>query len=103
MSEAASYDLRVHPRARAELRQFDGHVVDALTDELVEVAQERQPSSHPSVKHVEGSTDFLRVKVDGVRAICRLHKPEFRVLLVDKRRAVYDRLDVAAERSEVVG
>jgi len=101
MSEIApSYDLTVHPRAQAELDALHPDVADDLRERLREAARSEQPSELACIKHVQGEPGLLRVRGDGVRAICALDKPELRVGLVGKRRTVYDRLDVAVARLE---
>lgn len=103
MSQPA-YRIRVHVRPQHELdRLREDHgpdVVDELTDRIAVASEHRQPSTAQKVKHAQGFDDLLIARGDGVRAVCRLAKPEFQVLLVDKRRTVYDRLDVAAQRAE---
>ena len=96
----ASYHVVTDPAAQRELdalaREFD---TDGLRERIFEAATHRQPKTHPSVEALAGYPHLLKVRGDGIRAICELDKPEFRVLLVDKRRVVYDRLDVADARA----
>lgn len=99
MSEA-SHLVVIHRAADRELdalsQEFD---TDDLEQRIRDAAANRQPKTHPCVEPLAGRPDLLKVKGVGLRAICELDKPEFRVLLVDKRTRVYDRIDVAAERS----
>lgn len=102
MSETAGYDLRVHPRADAELDTFHPDVASDVKAKLDHAARTRQPSSLGCIKHLKGGDGLLSVHGDGVRVICELRTPIFAVLLAGKRRTVYDRLDVAGDRAEEV-
>ncbi len=102
MSEAASHEVRVHPRAAAELEGFHPDVEADVKAKLREASRTRQPSSLGCIKHLKGGDGLLRVRGDGVRVICKLQTPVFGVLLAGKRRTVYDNLSVATRRARVV-
>jgi len=99
MSEA-TYQVLVTPGADRELdalsQEFD---TDGLETRIRDAAACRQPKNHSCVDTVVGRPGLLKVRGVGLRAICELDPPEFRVLLVDKRKRVYDRLDTAEERA----
>lgn len=100
MSEA-SHRVMIHENAQRELdalaRDYD---VEDLTGRIKDAAACRQPKTHPTVSALSGYPGMVYVKGDGLRAICELVKPEFRVLLVDKRRVVYDRIETAVRRAD---
>lgn len=104
MSDAArggtpSHNVQVHNGADRELNNLRGQCdIEDLEKRLEAVARERQPKNHPTVEPVEGDDRLIRVRGDGVRAVCSLAKPYLLVLLVGKRRTVYDRLSVAQAR-----
>lgn len=102
MSEAA-YQVTAHPRAKAELDGINPDAAALIRRYIREASRMAKPTDHRKVDQLTGFDDLLKVKIRGYRAICRLDKPEFRLLLVDKRRVVYDRLDVAEERGGVDG
>lgn len=99
MSEAA-YLITIDPAAKRELDKVKADVADKLTERISEASERRQPTSHPKVKHLSGGDGLFRVRAEGYRAICQLEKPELQVLLVGKRRTVYDRLHVAKRRAK---
>lgn len=101
MSEA-SYLVRFHRAAERELDGLEAPGAEDLHDRIYQASKCREPTSHRKVKHLEGGHGLVAVRAEGCRAICELVSPEFRVLLVDKRRTVYDRIDVAIQRGENV-
>ena len=96
--DSVGYSVVIHRRALDELQAFDSDVGHDLRERVLDAATERQPKSHPCVEQIESYEPLLRVKGDGVRAIVALDPPTLLVLLVDTRRVVYDRLDVALAR-----
>lgn len=102
MSETTSYDVTLHPGARRELEALSRTVREQLVERIEAASEYRKPTDHPKVEPLSG-VDFVRIRYDIYRAVCELASPEFRVLLVDKRRVVYDRLDVAERRAQAGG
>lgn len=97
---APSYDVEVHRRAQHELDALHDARRRELVTRVTEASQLKSPTRHACVDALRGYDGLLKVRVEGYRAICVLDSPVFRVLLVDKRKRVYDRLDVAIERRE---
>lgn len=93
MSDAApSHDLQAHNGAEREMNNLRGEAeIEDLEKRLEAVARERQPKNHPTVEPVEGDDRLIRVRGDGVRALCALAKPTLLVLSVGKRAGFYDR------------
>lgn len=89
----AQYDTVIHTTAKRELEQLDADARDRLTEAVVDVAGERQPSSHEKARQLEGLSGLLRVRAGTYRAIVSLHPPELRVLRVGHRSDVYDVID----------
>lgn len=98
-ADPPAHDIHVHKRAMAELEQLRGEFdIGDLEARIRAAAREREPRKHPTVDGLEGDDRLLKVRGDGVRAVCSLVSPYLLVLLVDKRRRVYDRLPVALAR-----
>lgn len=94
------YEIDIHQSARRELNALDETDRERLTDALLSVAETREPTSHDSVRPLQGQPDAFRVRVGSVRAVCRLVKPSLRVLLIGDRKNVYDSIDeTIAERT----
>jgi len=92
------YETVVHTAAERELAQLDSDARDRLTDTIVDVAGERQPTSHAKVTQIEGKRGLLRLRVGDVRAILTLDKPELRVLSAGHRSSIYDVIDDINDR-----
>lgn len=84
-----TYTLKLHTRASDELDTIPTTARDRLTDTLVDVAATRSPSTHESVKHMDGPVDLMRVRVGEYRAVIALEKPNLLVLRVGHRGTVY--------------
>ena len=97
------YDLEIHRTAKRELDALAAEDRDRLTDTLSEVAATRQPTTHDSVRQLEGQDGLFRVRVGRVRAICTLSKPQVLILKVDYRDTVYDGIDEVHERLPAAG
>lgn len=93
-----SYDIQVHRRARDELNKLPDHPAEQLRQRITAASKQPEPSNHPKVQHLGHGEGLLGVRAEGARAIIRVEKPDLLVLLVDKRRRVYDRIDVAQDR-----
>jgi len=94
----ASYQITLHPTAKRELNTLTSNERDRLTDALTDVAGEREPTSHPKTKSLEGQPGLFRVRVGDVRAVCTLQKPELRILRVGYRSDVYEIIDEIDDR-----
>lgn len=100
MSEASpAWNDAIHTRAQAELSKLHPESEDELLRMVSEACKHRNPADHPRCDYLQGYDDLMKVRIEGYRAICTLQPPMFLVLLVDKRRTVYDRLDVAVKRA----
>lgn len=93
-----SYETAIHQSAKRELDALPDAERDRLTDEIVEVAQHRQPTDHPSVGVLAGQDGLYRLRVGDLRAVLELSKPTLCVLGVGKRKRVYDVIDELDER-----
>lgn len=103
MSEA-SYRVHPHPGATRELKDLSpAHDIRGLRDRIEKAAERRQPSSHPEAKLLKNGGGFFRIRCRDLRAVCVLDSPDLLVLLVDERKSVYDRLDVAEQRARDLG
>lgn len=100
MASETAYAVYIHRRAEAELDALaDEHDVDDPKERIFDAAACRQPKTHPCVEELAGFPGYLRIDGDGIRAICVHADNEVRVLLVDKRRVVYRRLETAVRRA----
>lgn len=98
-ADSVGYRVMIHQGALRELQTIDPEVARDLRERVLDAATHRQPKTLPCVGQLAGYPHLLKVRGDGVRAICRLVEPELQVLLVGKRRTVYERLDVAERRA----
>lgn len=102
MSET-SYRVRYHRAADRELdalsQEFD---TEDLEKRIEGAATHRQPKTHTCCEPLAGFPDLLKVRGVGLRAICILDSPTFWTVLVDQRKRVYDRLDIAEDRAAEV-
>jgi len=97
----AEYTVQIHVRAQKELRKAHDHASDIIVDTLKTAAERRSPTRHPNIDSLEADeADLLSVHADEYRAIVAFEKPTLYVLLIERRRRVYDRLDTAVERLE---
>lgn len=96
----SSYRVVAHQSALRELHDAPSSVRSKLRDKAYQAAKRPQPSTHPSLSIMRGTDGIIRIKHGDYRALCDLSSPEFRVLLVDHREYVYDRLHEAQERRE---
>ena len=92
------YQIKLHPTAKRELESLSDSTQATLTDRLSEVSKQEQPTSHPKAKHLRGQDDLFRVRGAGARAVCRLDKPDLRILKVGKRNGVYRDVDDLDDR-----
>ena len=93
-----SYHVTLHPTAKRELNDLPDSTRTELRDRLTDAAERREPSAHPSAKHLTGTDGLFRIRAEDTRAICRLEKPELQVLRVGKRSEVYDIIDDIDDR-----
>lgn len=93
-----SYDLQIHTTAKRELDSLPHAERERLTDTIVDVAECRKISSHPSVRMLEGQDGLYRVRTGDLRAVLELDKPCLRVLRVGRRANVYDVIDELDDR-----
>jgi len=92
------YQPTLHPTAERELNELNPTDRNRLTDALTDVAETREPTSHPKTKSLEGQPGLFRVRVGDVRAVCTLSKPELRILRVGYRSDVYEIIDEIDDR-----
>lgn len=93
-----SYQIELHPTASKELHNLTESRREQLTDTLIELSEQREPTQHPRVKHLEGHAGLFRVRCGSVRAICELQKPNLRILRIGTRDTVYEIIDDIDER-----
>jgi len=94
-----SYDIEMHAECKQTLDQLNHDLKDRITDTLVEMSENRQPSSHNAVDSL-GGWDFYKVRVKNHRILVERVGRKLRVVMLDKRSRVYDRLDTAAQRAQ---
>jgi len=87
------YDPLIEVSAERDLYALPSEERDALRSVLKDVAERKEPSSHPKTKSLEGQPGLFRVRVGDVRAICALQKPRLYILKVGKRNGVYESVD----------
>jgi len=92
------YNLEIHTTAKRELQTLDSALRERLTETLVEVAHEREPTKHPDAKMLEGQPGLFRVRVGDARAVLELQKPNLRVLRCGRRNNVYEKIDEINDR-----
>jgi len=88
-----SYKPVLHPSAEKELNQLPESQRQELTNILKDVAETREPTTHPQARHLEGQSDKFRVRVGENRAICRLHKPRLEILCIGPRKDIYENIN----------
>lgn len=99
MSEhETSYDVVIHRAAQSELDAVPDPYCEEMKERLQQLGSYRQPTKAPYLKQMEDNPRLLVCRTDGYRAICVLDKPQFKVLLVDERDSVYNRLATAKAR-----
>jgi mRNA-degrading endonuclease RelE of RelBE toxin-antitoxin system len=98
-----SYDIQIHRSAKRRLQQLPDDKRERLVDTIASVAEEREPTSHESVRPLEGHRDLFRVRAGDCRAVCTLSKPDLLVVAAGARKNVYDDIDAVAERVQAVG
>lgn len=94
----ASYRPYIHRGALGELADIPNSNEEEIEEITKMAARLQQPSSHPSVKLLKGQSGMFRIRSGKYRAICDLHPPKLRLLLVEHRDNVYDLIPVAKER-----
>jgi mRNA-degrading endonuclease RelE of RelBE toxin-antitoxin system len=93
-----SYRLDCHVTAKRELDGLTDAERKRLVDTLTEVAETRKPTSHDSVRMLEGQSGLFRVRAGDCRAICSLEKPALLVLRCGHRNTVYENVDEIDDR-----
>jgi len=93
-----SYNPVLHTTAERELHELDDADRERLTETLKDVAETRSPTTHEKTKQLEGQSGLFRVRVGNIRAICKLRKPELRILRIGHRQNVYDVIDELEDR-----
>jgi mRNA-degrading endonuclease RelE of RelBE toxin-antitoxin system len=92
------YRLDCHVTAKRELDGLTDAERQRLVDTLTEVAETRKPTSHESVRMLEGQPGLFRVRAGDCRAICSLEKPALLVLRCGHRSSVYENVDEIDDR-----
>jgi mRNA-degrading endonuclease RelE of RelBE toxin-antitoxin system len=89
----------MHTECKQTLDQLNTDLKDRITDTLIEISENREPSSHNAVDSLDG-WDFYKVRVKNHRILVERVGRKLRVVMLDKRSRVYDRLDTAAQRAQ---
>lgn len=95
-----AYEPVLHVKAERELNALPSDERDRLTSLIKDVAAEREPTTHPRARHLEGQRGLFRLREGNVRAICALDKPALKVLCVGERDSVYENIDEVDQRLE---
>ena len=99
-----AYEPVLHVKAERELNALPSEDKDRLTSLIKDVAAEREPTTHPRARHLEGQRGLFRLREGSVRAIATLCKPNIIILKVGKRDSVYEKIDETIEsRSAGIG
>lgn len=100
MSADAAYDAEIHEEARRELDGVPHVEAQLLRDRIRAMARLPEPHTHRKAKELSGDEfeGLLSVRAGKWRALCYLDKPALRVVVVEKRKRVYDRIDAAQRR-----
>ena len=93
-----SYVARIHVSAKRELEACPIDIQHELKDKILAASELQEPSSHSDIRLLRGCNGLFRVRAGSYRAICDLRIPTLRVLLIDRRSKVYDRIDEAKAR-----
>jgi mRNA-degrading endonuclease RelE of RelBE toxin-antitoxin system len=93
-----SYDIEMHTECNRTLQQLDHDLRERITDTLLEMSENREISSHPNVDSLDG-WDFYKVRVKNHRILVERDGRKLRVVMLDKRSRVYDRLETAQQRA----
>lgn len=92
------WHLTAHTSAENELQSVPQPYRREIKRIAQEASEKRQPSEHRDISIMRDASGIMRIKVDGYRALCDLDKPAFRILLVDERETVYNKLKEAEKR-----
>lgn len=95
-----AYDPILHVKAQRELNTLPSEDRARITSLIKDVAEEREPTTHPRARHLEGQQGLFRLREGDVRAICALSKPNLAVLKIGERDSVYENIDDVDERLE---
>ena len=98
MATQPSWNLIIHDQARDELHSIPDETASNLKDTLHTAKNREQPSDVSNIKLLRDANQIFRVREGKYRALCDLHPPHLRVLLIDHRETCYDQLDKAKER-----
>lgn len=95
-----AYEPVLHVKAQRELQALPDDSRDRITSLLKDIASYESPTTHSKCRHLEGHKQLFRVREGGVRAICKLEKPQLLILKIGERDTVYDGIDDIGERLE---
>lgn len=87
-----------HRSAINELNSIPSSEATSIKAIAQEASKLKKPSNHPDIRLMRHSNNMSRIRSGQYRALCDLKPPNFRLLLVDQREYVYDRIEEAKSR-----
>lgn len=91
------YTIQLHTSAKRQLDALDRHVYNRITSVLTEISHCEKPTSHEKCTNLKGQ-DVYKIRVGDYRVLCKLQKPELKVLKIDRRNTVYQNVDEFLDR-----
>ena len=95
---AASWHPTAHRSALRELRNTPDEHAEAIKAIAKDASTYQKPSNHPNISLLRDTDGIMRIKHGKYRALCDRYPPEFRILLVEHREYVYERIAEAQAR-----
>lgn len=95
-----SYQLVIHESALGELNTLPEVQRTNLKAKAREASRMQEPSNHSCISPLRDSNGIMRIRDGRFRALADLDIPQFRLLLIDHRERVYERIQEAKARQE---
>ena len=96
--EPGEWNCMAHTRAMNELKNIPKSEAITIKAIAQEASKLKQPSNHSNIQLMRHCKGMMRIKSGKYRALCDRNPPDFRVLLIDHREYVYDRIEEAKDR-----
>lgn len=90
----------IHQSAKMELGRVPPSETQELKSTVKQASKLQSPSDHRGCRKLKNTNRMFRVRAGKFRAICDHEAPNVRILLVDHRRRVYDKIPEAKERQK---
>ena len=96
--EPGQWHCVAHRAAMRELHDIPSSDATTIKAIAQEASQLKKPSNHPNISLLRHCSGMMRIRSGNYRALCDRSPPDFRVLLIDRREYVYDRVGEAKAR-----